>query len=138
MIALCLLAALSIYPEDSKLLEGFTTPEAALLALFKAARDKDFSGAGALCDPARENDGDTDCICALDTTYVPHNCSARKKESYTVETISEYFQTGKISGETVIEEGFAKIPFTFGPDDEQLNETMNLVKRDGFWYLSSF
>ena len=117
---------------------GYETPEATLLALFEAARNEDFSHVGALCDPMQENDGDTDCICALDPSYVPHKCSPRKQKKFTAELIIDYFAPAQITGETEYDGDFARIPFLFGPPEERDNETMLLIRRGKFWYLGSF
>ena len=79
------------------------------------------------CDPLGENDSDTQMICDIATDETNR------------EEFIEYFATGKISGEARISRNGAEaeVPFLFGPDGDR-EETMNLINRDGQWYLSSF
>ena len=97
-------------------------------AIFYAARTQDFQILGELCDPEGKGDGDTRSICDL----------AFSKEN---EEFVEVFKNGKVSGSTTNESNeygdFAAVPILFGPKGDK-KETMNLVKRDGKWYLSSF
>lgn len=76
-----------------------------------------------LCDPLAENDGDTRDICNL--------TEKRQKE------FIEYFKDGKLNGSATIDGDKAKVPFLFGPGASK-DEEMNLVKREGKWYLYSF
>jgi hypothetical protein len=51
----------------------------------------------------------------------------------------EFFATGKITGDASISpDGTeAEEPFLFGPDEDR-EETMKLINRDGQWYLFGF
>ena len=95
--------------------------------IFEAAKSGDFAPLKELCDPLGENDSDTQMICNLATDETNR------------EEFVEYFATGKISGEARISRNGAEaeVPFLFGPDGDN-EETMNLINRDGQWYLSSF
>ncbi|MES0489693.1 MAG: hypothetical protein ABUK01_06870 [Leptospirales bacterium] len=118
-------------------LQKHTAPMAVMDTLFESAKIGKFSQLGGLCDPMQENDGDTDCICAIDPLYEPHKCSERQKKEINAKTFVEYFQTAKTKGSPEVDADHAKIEFLFGPE-AKVEETMNLVRRDGFWYLSSF
>jgi len=102
-------------------------------AIFYAARTQDFQILGELCDPEGKGDGDTRRICDL--------AFSKKNDEYTREEFVEVFKNGKVSGSTTNESNewgdFADVPILFGPKGDK-KETMNLVKRDGKWYLSSF
>ncbi len=49
----------------------------------------------------------------------------------------EYFSKGKVVGEATIEGDDAKVNILFGPDGTK-EETFNMKKKDGKWYLMSF
>ena len=100
-------------------------PVAVLDAVFAAARDGDDSALAGLCDPTGDGDGDTKMICGM------------KADSDDWGEMEKYFAKGKIDGEASIEGDEAAVPFLFGPDGTR-DETMNLIRRDGKWYLSSF
>jgi hypothetical protein len=103
----------------------FSKPESVVEAIFKAAKTKDFESLKALCDPKGENDGDTKDICGV----------ADNKEMQ--EEFVQFFEKGKVSGSARIEGDEAEVDFTFGPSGND-TETMNLIQRDGKWYLKSF
>jgi len=104
----------------------FSKPEAVLGAVFQAASGGAFGLLASLCDPMKENDGDTQRICDV------ANAAPGGQEEF-----SKWFKTGKITGEPTFDGDQAQIPFSFGPDGSK-TETMNLIRRDGKWYLSSF
>jgi hypothetical protein len=103
------------------------TPVDVMLAVFEAARTGQFDGLAELCDPRGENDGDTQMICDLasDETH---------RDAFV-----EAFANGKLMGEAQISpDGMAaEVAFAFGPEGDQ-EETMELVNRDGQWYLFGF
>lgn len=103
-----------------------TNPKSVVEYIFSSAKSGDFSGLSQLCDPKGENDGDTKRICNL------ANEEAKVKDSF-----KEYFAKGTVVGEAEVEGDKAAVKFKFGPDGSK-DETMNLVQRDGKWYLSSF
>jgi tetratricopeptide (TPR) repeat protein len=104
-----------------------TSPESVVQAVFDAAKSGDFAPLKELCDPLGENDGDTQMICDMAT------------DDTNREEFVQYFATGKISGEASIspQGDRAEVPFLFGPDGER-EETMELINRDGQWYLFGF
>jgi len=100
-------------------------PESVVNAIFAAAKSGDDSKLAGLCDPTGDNDGDTRDICNA------------KKGSKDWAEFEKYFAKGAVKGSPRIDPETAVVDFTFGPDGK-MQETMNLVKRDGKWYLSSF
>jgi len=99
-------------------------PEACLNNVFEAAVTEDFSRLSSLCDPMRENDPDTQRIC--DVT------------DETAESFIEYFKTGKVVGTPTFAEGKAVIRFEFGPESQLREASMELIQREGKWYLFNF
>ena len=97
------------------------TPEAVLQALFDAAQSEDTSVLGSLCDPHQQNDGDTDCLCALDRRYKAHQCSHNSMNKVSFEDFQQYFQLASVRGPARIEgdeaEGAAS-PSAQGPKDQ--------------------
>jgi Tfp pilus assembly protein PilF len=103
------------------------SPESVVQIIFDAAQSGDWSLLGGLCDPRGENDGDTQMICDLATD-----------ETNRAE-FAEAFAKGKVAGNAQISpDGTqAQVPFVFGADGDR-QETMELVNRDGRWYLLGF
>lgn len=102
-----------------------TDPASVVEAVFTAAQTEDFSVLSSLCDPRGDNDGDTQMICDITDDHEDRDLFV------------EYFAPGKIYGEVVIDGDMAQVPFLFGPDGDQ-EEAMILILRDGKWYLYSF
>jgi len=103
------------------------SPEAVVQALFDAARSGQFDGLADLCDPRGENDGDTQMICDL------------AGEETNRASFVEAFEAGELLGGAEISPDgtAAQVPFVFGPAGDQ-EETMELINRDGQWYLYGF
>jgi hypothetical protein len=101
-------------------------PVKVVQAVIDAAKSGDFTKLGSLCDPNTENDGDTKRVCTLSS-------QPKKKQDEFV----TYFKTGKIIGSAEINGDTAAVKFKFGPDGTR-DETMNLIRRKGKWYLYSF
>ena len=104
---------------------GFADPASVLQALFDSARLGDLSQLAGLCDPQGENDGDTAAICVMSA------------DNELAASFREWFATGQITGEAIIDGNRAEIPFTYGPEGGR-EETMRLIQRDGRWYLLDF
>jgi Flp pilus assembly protein TadD len=104
-----------------------TSPESMVQTIFDAAKSGDFASLTDLCDPQGENDGDTQMICDLATD------EANRDE------FVQYFAAGKINGDAITSPDgqSAEVPFLFGPDGTS-DETMELINRDGQWYLFGF
>ena len=114
-----------------------SSPARVAETIFEVANNGKYELLQYLCDPLSENDGDTDCICALSEEYVPHRCTADNDDRPTRDDFIKYFKNGKIRGEIKISNQSASVPIFFGPDGSD-TETLELVKRNGKWYLSSF
>ncbi|MEM9217110.1 MAG: hypothetical protein AAGD25_22540 [Cyanobacteria bacterium P01_F01_bin.150] len=112
---------------ESPAVKSPETPEGVVKTIFEVAKTQDFSQLQSLCDPQGENDDDTQRICDL----------ATDEESQA--SFVQYFEKGEVSDAVQISEDGtqASVPFVFGPDGDQ-TETMELINRDGNWYLSSF
>jgi hypothetical protein len=110
-------------------------PQLVMEEIFRAAETEDYSNLHLLCPPDNQNDGDTQkYICEI----------ASGSEANKAEFLS-YFKGAKITGPVQYatqpdETETAEVPFWFNhPGGEsRSNETMNLVKIDGKWYLTSF
>jgi tetratricopeptide (TPR) repeat protein len=104
-----------------------TSPESVVQAIFDAATSGDFAPLKTLCDPLGGNDDDTQIICDLATD------DTHQKE------FVEYFAKGKVNGVAEISPDSTKaaVPILFGPDGDD-EETMELINRDGQWYLFGF
>lgn len=100
-----------------------STPQGTMKIIFAAAQTGDFESLRGLCDPSGKGDGDT-------KRYI---CGAANAP----EEFVKYFAKAQLDGSPKIEGDRAAVPFLFGPDGHK-KETMNMVKRDGKWYLSSF
>lgn len=101
-------------------------PKLVLEKLFEIARRENYGTAIFLADPYDENDSDIDGIAYI----ASHNKETKKQFIQT-------FSNGRIIGMPEIKETTAKIEFLFGPHTDR-KETMNFVKRNEKWYLSSF
>lgn len=104
-----------------------TTPKGVAEMIFSAARNGDYGPLKNLCDDALHPDGDSKHICEVATT------SDEKLKS----SFKEYFSKGKVVGEPTIEGDKAAVKVLFGPDGTK-DETFNMMKKDGKWYMVSF
>ena len=103
-----------------------TNPKSVVEYIFSSAKSSDFSGLSQLCDPKGENDSDTKRICNL-----------ANEEDKVKDSFNEYFAKGTVVGEAKINGDQAAVKFKFGPDGTK-EETMNLIQREGKWYLYGF
>jgi len=103
------------------------TPEDVVLMVFDAASSGQFDRLADLCDPRGENDGDTQMICDLASDETHRD------------PFVEAFAKGRLLGEAQISPDgtAAEVSFAFGPEGDQ-EETMELINRDGPWYLHGF
>jgi hypothetical protein len=120
-------AAFPPAPASDALSENTLAPEIVVQTIFDAAKSGDFAALKDLCDPLGENDSDTQMICDMAT------------DDTNGEEFIQYFAAGKISGDAKIslEGDKAEVAFLFGPDGDR-EETMELINRDGQWYLFGF
>ena len=103
-----------------------STPAGVANMVFNAARSGDYSGLKKLCDASLQPDGDSKKVCEV----------ADGDEQYKT-MFKDYFSKGKVVGEAIIEGDNAKVNIMFGPDGTK-EETFNMQKKDGKWYLMSF
>jgi hypothetical protein len=103
----------------------FRDPKSVIGSVFYAAETGRTAHLAGLCDPAGYGDDDTRRICAM-------HPGAPDWESF-----RRNFARGHLNGEPRVHDHRAVLNFLFGPDGRD-SETMELVRRDGRWYLSSF
>jgi predicted secreted protein len=94
--------------------------------IFLAATTGDAAILGRLCDPEGIPEGKAKRLCDVPNT------SQNEQEKF-----MEYFKRGKVSGEPIITDDRATVTIKVGYDGTA-PETLNLIKRNGKWYLSSF
>lgn len=103
-----------------------STPAGAANMIFNAASSGDYSKLKGLCDASLESDTDSKKICEV---------ADGDEELKTM--FKEHFSKGKVVGTPTIEGDDAKVAIMFGPDGTK-EETFNMKKKDGKWYIMSF
>lgn len=103
-----------------------STPTGVANTIFDAAKSGDYSKLKSLCDASLEPDGDSKKVCEV------ADGDEKLKTMF-----KEYFSKGKVVGEATVEGDDAKVNILFGPDGTK-EETFNMKKKDGKWYLMSF
>ncbi len=103
----------------------FSDPKSVTAQIFYAAATGRADNLRSLCDPTGGNDEDTARICALGPGS-PDWTDFRAQ-----------FARAHLNGEPRVSGDRAALHFVFGPDATR-SETMELVQRDGRWYLSAF
>ena len=103
-----------------------STPQGVAEMIFSAAKSGDLGALKNLCDATLEPDGDSKKICE-----VPDG-DEKLKSSF-----KDYFSKGKVVGDPSIEGDKAAVKVLFGPDGTK-EETFNMAKKDGKWYMVSF
>ena len=103
-----------------------STPQSTAEMIFSAARSGDFSQLKDLCDPSLQPDHDSRNVCAIATG------DDEMKADF-----KEYFSTGKVVGDPIIQGDKAMVAILFGPDGKK-QDSFNMTKKDGKWYLISF
>lgn len=123
--ALVLFAVIAVLASgcNSKSKNAQENPKAVAEAIFDAAKNSKYDGLSALIDA----DGDKDSKMIAQV--------ATDKELQKM--FQEYFSKGKVNGEPVINGDAASVNILFGPDGTK-EETFEMVKKDGKWYLKSF
>ena len=123
----------------------YKNPNSVVSAIFYAANTQDFAILQYLCDPLGRGDGDTKYLCGIATLAIQARRGDENDEA--AKKIAEFitvFKAGEINGEVTYQESngieSAKVPFLFDHKNRKggRQETMNLVKRYGNWYLTSF
>ena len=127
--------AISLASAQSKSEDFQSDPKLLLKEVFRAANEQDYSNLNKLCPPNKVNDGDTQ----------KHICDIASSSEQGIKEFISYFKNARITGEVTYSSTSdgtvsAQIPFWFNHPvgESRSNETMNLVKVDGKWYLSSF
>jgi hypothetical protein len=118
---------LAVASDEAEVLVPLASPKDVVRTIFDAAASGDYSALGTLCDPLGENDGDTQMICDLAV------------DDANQEEFIQYFQNGQIMGDAIISTDgtSAQVSILIGPDGDA-EETMELINRDGQWYLLGF
>jgi hypothetical protein len=103
----------------------FRDPKSVIGSVFYAAETGETAHLAGLCDPTGAGDEDTRRICAM------------RPDAPDWDSFRRAFSRGRLNGEPRVHGDRARIAFLFGPDGRD-GETMELVRRGGRWYLSSF
>jgi hypothetical protein len=103
----------------------FSDPKSVTASIFYAAETGHTEHLRELCDPTGAGSADTRRICAM------------KPGAPDWESFRRNFARAKLNGEPRVSGDHARLDFLFGPDGGE-SETMELVRRDGRWYLSAF
>lgn len=103
----------------------FGDPKSVTAALFWAAAHDDDTHLASLCDPAGENDAETARVCGL-RRGAPDWAAFRAA-----------FAEATLNGEPRISGDRASIYLVYGAGRAE-TETMELVRREGRWYLFEF
>ena len=98
-------------------------PRSLAETIFDAAQSADYTGLAALVDSEADNDSKMIAQVATDKTLQ--------------EEFKKHFSKGKVAGEPVINGDNASVNILFGPDGKK-EETLEMVKKNGKWYLMSF
>ena len=94
-------------------------------SIFRAAKTGIYSGMSGIAAPGA--DGDSKDVAGVAT-----------KDAEYQKMFRDYFSTGKVNGEVSLDrDGNAVVPILFGPNGTK-NEKLNMVQKDGRWYLQSF
>lgn len=100
-------------------------PQSVVEVIFVVARGGDARLLSGLCDPTGQADLDTRRICDYAEGF------DREGE------FPMFFGEGKLDGAAVVLGTQAWVPFLFGPNGDE-RDTMELVNREGKWYLEQF
>ena len=126
------LSAISLAKAQTDSIDFQSDPQLVMEEIFKAANTENYSNLSKLCPPDGLNDGDTQ-------QYICNIASASNNDKK--EFIS-YFKDGRLTSTVIYNEtgDKAEVPFWFNhPGGEnRSNETMNMIKIDGKWFLISF
>ena len=117
-----------------------SSPESVMNTIFQAANTGEVGALKFLLPPYDEQTGEIPCDGDCKALCNPGNESMRDelKGNYTsLGDFKERFSKAKIIGTPSTTGDRAKVSFVFGPNLEA-NETMNLQRINGKWYLSGF
>jgi hypothetical protein len=108
---------------NSKAKDAQGDPKAVAEAIFDAAKSGKYDGLAALIDSDADKDSKMITSAATDKEVA--------------KSFQEYFSKGKVVGDPVITGDNAEVKILFGPDGTK-EETFNMVRKNGKWYLNSF
>lgn len=117
-----------------------SSPESVMTTIFQAAKTGEVGILKFLLPPYDEQTGEIPCDGDCKAICNPGNESMKNRLGHNYVSIGdfkEYFSKAKIIGTPLITGDEAKVNFVFGPNLER-NETMNMQRINGKWYLSSF
>ena len=129
--------------QTEKFNKDFDTPRNVVEALIYAASSGDFQILGGLCDPNGEGDEHIKSVCQLafsleagdDRTYMTRESFANTFKNAIMYN-SQKINGALVSQKNVGEDGdVAEVGVSLGLDEARI---IDLVNRDGTWYLSSF
>lgn len=103
----------------------FERPKSVVASIFYAARSGDAAHLASLCDPAGEANDSAARVCAVRPGGDRWSSFAR------------HFARGRLIGEPRVAGERALVNIAYGPDGTA-QETVELVRRDGRWYLLGF
>ena len=115
----------------------FKDPKSVVNAIFYAAENKDFEILGSLCDPNGKGDIDTKSICGLSESTETGVVGDKTTRTNLITSLKKGKLVGIVTYGSYEGTKTARVPFLFGPNGKT-EETMNLIQRNGNWYLSSF
>jgi hypothetical protein len=98
-------------------------PRALAEAIFDAAKNENYASLPTLVDADADGDSKMIAQAASDVNI--------QKE------FKKHFEKGKVSADPVVNGEAASVKILFGPDGTK-EETFEMVKKDGKWYLHSF
>jgi hypothetical protein len=122
-LIVCIMTAIVITACSSKPTDVQADPRSVAEAIFDAAQSGNCEGLAILVDT--EADGDSKRIAQVAT------------DKSMQEDFKKYFAKGKVAADPVITGDKASVNILFGPDGSK-EETFEMVRKDGKWYLSSF
>jgi hypothetical protein len=117
-----------------------SSPESVMNTIFQAAQSGEVGILKFLLPPYDEQRGEIPCDGDCKALCNPGHESMREEfggNYVTLGYFKEYFSKAKIIGTPSITGDEAKVNFVFGPNLER-NETMNMQRINGKWYLGSF
>ena len=108
---------------NNKPMDPQSNPKALAEAIFNAAKNGNYDALPALI--ADDADGDSKRI------------AQAVSDTATAKQFQQYFSKGKVNGEPVINGDKASVSILFGQDGAK-EETFEMIKKNGKWYLQSF
>ena len=111
-------------------------PRNVVQRLFDAARADDPRMLAGLCDPDHNNDGDTECICALDPGYSGRDPDVKTHCHLSWEEFKIQFSKGRLAHDPGHEPNEAQVEFYYGRYGKK-RASMAVNYKNGMWYLHS-